>query len=92
MKTYGEACADWRLFLTQDGIAYSICYTNCKICHQNTSKKKNVFLEVAEGIRPNPGGEIICLRLEGSKPGRNGGIQNSISVFLSERAQENFQP
>lgn len=54
--------------------------------------KKNVFLEVAEGIRPNPGGEIICLRLEGSKPGRNGGIQNSISVFLSERAQENFQP
>lgn len=54
--------------------------------------KKNVFLEVAEGIRPNPGGEIICLRLEGSKPGRNGGIQNNISVFLSERAQENFQP
>lgn len=24
--------------------------------------KKNVFLEVAEGIRPNPGGKIICLR------------------------------
>lgn len=43
---------------------------------------------MAKGIRPNPGGKVICIRLEGGKPGRNDGIQNSIRGFLSERVRE----
>lgn len=50
-----------QLFHTRAEVVYCVCSTNGRIYHQNTSKK-NVFLKVAQGIRPNSRGKIVISR------------------------------